>query len=119
MTLTEFLLARIAEDDVAADYGAHAFDCNTFEVKRMPTIPGASYSLECTCGETRRRLAECEAKRGIVELHDGTHECSVYDHTGAVDNCAWVVDGDCSTLALLAEPYADHPDYQQEWKVAE
>jgi len=46
MTLTEFLLARIAEDE--AD------------------VPTLGYTMHLT---PERRLAECEAKRRIVELH--------------------------------------------------
>ena len=59
-------------------------------------------------------LRDLKAKRLIVELHTGDHECSTYDHNGEIDNCTWVL-GDCSTLQLLAIPFADHPDYRQEW----
>lgn len=64
-----------------------------------------------------RVLAECDAKRNIVELHTGSHECSGYnDTTGDFDNCLWVLDGDsCTTLRLLATPCSYHPDYRQEW----
>ena len=52
-----------------------------------------------------RVLAECEAKRRIIELCGG-----------------WVPDRDVSPLAadyilgLLAVPYAGHPDYDEEWR---
>lgn len=62
-----------------------------------------------------RILAGCKAKRGIIKLHARDHECSTYDHHGEVDSCTWVIDV-CSTLQLLALPYADHPDYRQEWR---
>jgi hypothetical protein len=101
MTLADFLLARIAEDEGWAG-GIHEEDCDP---------PG------CTCGDPARVLAECEAKRRIVELHDRGHECSQYDHHGEVDSCTYAHDfDDCSTLRLLALPYASHPDYQTEWK---
>lgn len=78
-----------------------------------PTLPGRTSSGF----DPARVLAECEAKRRIVALHDGAHECSVYVR-GEVDNCAWVERGDsCSTLRLLALPYADHPDYDPSWAV--
>ena len=63
-----------------------------------------------------RVLAECDAKRRIVELHTGEHECSVYDHDGEIDHCQYVL-GDCSTLRLLALPYADRDGYREEWRL--
>jgi Family of unknown function (DUF6221) len=46
-----------------------------------------------------RVLAECDAKRRIVELYGGWAD-AVEEHV----------------LELLALPYADHPDYQESWK---
>ncbi|MCX4543759.1 DUF6221 family protein [Streptomyces sp. NBC_01565] len=66
-----------------------------------------------------RVLAEVDAKRRIVALHsDSTgHSCSITDKTGYELNYADVAgDEACTTLRLLALPYADHPDYRQEWK---
>lgn len=55
MTLTEFLLARIAEDEGRL---VHDFDCDRFQVYDYGTRQG-----DCDCLATRRLLAECEAKR--------------------------------------------------------
>lgn len=63
-----------------------------------------------------RVLAEVAAKRAILELHEGSHECSVYDHNGEIDNCTWVIDGGCSTVLLLAQPYAGHPHFHPSWQ---
>lgn len=53
-----------------------------------------------------RVLAMVAAHREILELHDGSHECSVFDHNGDVDSCAWVPKGGvCSTLRALAKGY--------------
>lgn len=69
-------------------------------------------------GVTERDLIEVQALRRIVDLHEGGHECSVYDHNGDVDNCRWCVDSsDCSTLRLLASIHSDHPDYDPAWRV--
>ena len=99
MDLAEFLLARIAEDEFAAqdslergfggwewlaDLGVN-FEARTHIVRWHPA----------------RVLAECDAKRRIVqclamyEPHIDTNQDEI--------------------LQLLALPYADHPDYQQEW----
>lgn len=52
----------------------------------------------------------------VAELHEGAHECSIYDHNGEIDNCRYVHDSsECTTLRLLALPWRDHPDWRQEW----
>lgn len=58
-------------------------------------------------GTHQRALAEIEAKRQILELHD--HD--------TVDFCTWELKGGlCSTLRLLALPYADRSGYRDEWR---
>jgi hypothetical protein len=113
--LAEFLLARIAEDEAVARAAAKDFLQDS----------GNSDWDGCTDAEwawvTRwapaRVLAECEAKRQIVALHEDSHECSTYDHNGEIENCTWVLDGEnCTTLRLLALPYVDHPDFRAEWR---
>lgn len=134
MTLTEFLLARIAEDHADATRpGNHWTQC---------PLPNGG---ECSCTgplfvRNARALAECEAKRRIVEDHAPTSSTyfmeagtgTAYDRPSvpACRQCtrareslrvtsSWDA-GDrvvapCDTLRILALPYADHLDYQQEW----
>jgi hypothetical protein len=83
MTLTEFLLARIAEDEA--------------EMQRADFV-----------WDYQRLLAECEAKRRIVK----TRPFKLL--AGAEERQADRLRD--QVLRLLALPYADHPDYQQEWK---
>jgi len=92
--LTDFLLARIADDKRDAE-----------GLEDDGTYGTWSHWV----------LAECEAKRQIVALHtsDGGHECPAgFDSPGDsfVDYTR-----DCHTLRLLAIPDAGHPDYRQEW----
>lgn len=95
LSLTDFLLARIAEDEELA---REAVD---------PHLSGGGYGLVLGT----RVLAECAAKRRIVELHGGEHVCWQPDYPVDGDfgetNC-W---GDCATMRYLAAVYADHPDY--------
>lgn len=70
-----------------------------------------------------RVLDGCEARRRLVEVHEligGTdtwdapvHGCGVC--IGAGTDGEYLIAGPCSTLRLLAQPYADHPAYRQEW----
>jgi hypothetical protein len=109
MTLTEFLLARIDEDKFVA---AHE------EVrKRLPF----AYPLPPIRWEPARVLADCAAKRAILAEHEpyDTEDGGV----GIVcSSCAggggFNTDWPCRTVLVVAAVYADHPDYQPEWKSA-
>ena len=107
MTLTEFLLARIAEDEAAA--------------RSLGDEPGRRWlhSLRGVTDQDARRfgaranptrvLAECEAKRRIVERAEIAHERA---KVGPSDgDSAWFL-----AVRYLALPYADHPDFREEWR---
>ena len=121
MTLTEFLLARIGEDEETAEWAAegtgdHEPGCCTY-CDAARTIPNPA-----------RVLAECEAKRLIVAEHQTSTEWD--DGINACTTCQWDIDCDapkhdhqrgsgrfpCPTLRFLALPYADHPDYDEAWR---
>jgi len=120
MTLTEFLLARIAEDEAVARAAAtrpivttHLASNIRREVKPDSIVviwridedaQGGSPSDRGTFREGQahferfdpaRVLAECDAKRRIVELISSPGP---------------------QALRLLALPYATHEDYLPEWK---
>jgi hypothetical protein len=138
VTLTEFLLARIAEDEDDAR-AAVDDDPNWLHLGDGRIIQGdAGFSVSSgwlelphryeagdhiTRHDPARVLAECEAKRRIVEL--------AFSHAAKIDGewgCCHSVQGirgglcdeqrpdDLALLRALALPYADHPDYQPEWK---
>lgn len=91
MTLTEFLLARIAEDEESAST-VHVFDCV------LDHIDGRD---GCSCVIPARVLAECEAKRRILEeLETAKVRERVALHR---------------VMRHLAAVYADHPDYDEAW----
>jgi len=117
MTLTEFLLARIAEDEEVAQSATPG---------RWEQDSGWSITApppEDWCGpnvvvETKQRndaefiarhdparvLAECEAKREIVMC---AQSAAIWgDDAGALEHC-------CQALASV---YSDHSDYLPEWK---
>ncbi len=89
LTLADFLLARIAADERAARALA--------EHDRRPVL-----SLAMTVNHPERILAECEAKRRIVE--------QVSDVKWAGYAVRDVI------LGYLALPYTDHPDYRDDWR---
>lgn len=115
--LADFLLARIAEDEAEARRGAGWSDRTT---------------------RWGRVLADCEAKRRIVEAEAGRRV--LRDEVGDVAVHTWSdkgsfvsVNGEqmttaefdavftepappSGTLRLIALPYADHPDYREQWR---
>lgn len=99
MTIVEFLLARIAEDEAfARSKGNHWSAC------RLP-VGG-----ECSCtgsllSRNRRALAECEAKRRVVE--EIVHSVDV---SGAISPTSGL-----ALLQALALPHAHHSDYDRGW----
>lgn len=71
-----------------------------------------------------RALADVEAKRQIAEIHQvvgGFTDEDMTDLGPGCSECGYSAaysdrGGWCETLRLLAEPYASHPDYREEWK---
>lgn len=105
VTLTEFLLARIAEDQATAA-----------EVKLAGALhPGYSWRTITWFHQANRDhgmrwdpdrvLVECEAKRQIIAAVQESWDWDL------VKDGAWE-----DVLRPLAMPYADHPDYLEGWR---
>lgn len=109
MTLTEFLLARIADDEAEAADMLASWDGDLGDPDATPFVQWGN-----------RVLAECEAKRRIVEWCGFITTCAT--HRAPVISCreceaAEMASGyDERVLEFLALPYADHPDYRPEWR---
>jgi len=139
--LTEFLKARLDEDEQAARKAAEICGCH-------PIAPAWSFHDERTDGriliadnphpETRHKLgrrwngtyqelfaaehiarwdparvlAEVEAKRRIIREYEAA--AAYYDQHP--DAPAGEAHGLYTTLKALALPYADHPDYHKDWR---
>lgn len=120
MTLTEFLLARIAEVEA--------------EARRVLDRSGP---WDASPISPERVLAECEAKRRIVAIHAPRRVAAVAAasgenltreemlarfHARQGTECPVCFTGrrqspHCDTLGTLALPYSDHPDYRaEEWR---
>ncbi len=143
MTLTEFLLARIAEDEALArdatrgpwelvdrghsikivgdepPYNSLAkWDQNDLP-RGLHWLSDAPDLVHIVRHDPARVLAECDAKRRIVEhLAETAAKCPPDDwpDEGGME-LAPLADQSRYLLRLLALPYADHPDYQPEWRV--
>jgi hypothetical protein len=104
MKITEFLLARIAEDEALA---RTEIDDESAGWVAPRLRQGSDAALrEVVVVETARRLAECEARRRIVaEVMAGSSPLLQGFGLGLEH-----------ALKHLAVPYADHPDYDESWR---
>lgn len=139
MTITEFLLARIAEDEAVAqqvvDDINQQVSAGKFRAGHEPDTGDMDlsvtevYSVPTIAVGDGRLLAECVAKRALLEGHSHVHECMAMTGSGArstFDGRPWELwelehSGDagrpCYVLRCLAGVYVDHQDYQEEWAV--
>lgn len=128
--VTEFLLARIAEDEEAMRRiaGRRWYACDDGHVQEPEVDPLVEevedrlpnhHNSWALVLDPARVLAECDAKRGIVELHKEVLVERPDDDVGIPYDALCEVENDdfpCATLRLLALPYADHEDYREEWR---
>lgn len=138
-SLTEFLLARIAEDeawasmDIRRDHERAAVEAWSMGASSLIVTNGP--------GSPRRVLAECEAKRWVVELHRDwpvlvttppkLETSDGFDPTTMTMRMAQQIEwqtqeeyrakfGDepptAPMVRAMALVYADHPDFRDEWR---
>lgn len=111
--LTEFLLARIAEDESAAMYALSRDDGGALDYGGQWF--GAVKHAERW--EPTRALAECKAKQEVVDAAWSDHlriegewgMCYGQDALEAANDYP-------DAIVALAAVYADHPDYREEWR---
>lgn len=115
-TLVEFLLARIAEDEGRARSALGLLGIET-EWHRVEWLRDRgltrSDAQHMVRHSPRRVLAECEAKRRIVDYRQ--HAARDSAATGMPIFEAQLSAYDAA-LRALALPYADHPDYDEAWR---
>jgi hypothetical protein len=112
MSLTEFLLARISEDEQVVQHAldeAHreGEDSTGHELVHHPSAVGDAV----VAVSPDRAMQECAAKRRIIQLMGGLAA------PGPNGNGSGRSPAD-DVLTALALPYADHEDFQQEWAAA-
>ena len=113
--LADFLLARIAEDAVVL----RRFEPDLLGREPAP-LSDRGYWLTTSDGKSElptiavhpfRLLAECQAKRDIVRAYQRAEQLADRFSTRHDQGLAAFT----AVLAHLALPYADHPDYRDEW----
>ena len=125
-TITEFLMARIDEDEKAAreategpwertidehgpdetDVGVWSDTANRYPVETLVVgnLNHMADAAHIARHHPARVLSECRAKRSLVDSHSGCDDVSYGDAST------------CPVVRALASVYADHPDFRQEWR---
>lgn len=130
--LIEFLLARIEEDEAVALEAKHyastrhqgpdldrAINEPFFESDSSFVSVGADRVLrEC---EAKRRIAEAfEEERGRRDIYNRDYDGGEFDFNENDLRARLASNAECRGLEIallaLALPYADHPDYRDEWR---
>lgn len=105
--MIEFLLARIADDEARAK----AVDAEDwYGVDAWGDGPTEFYFDDGAPGTPARVLAECEAKRQIVEMWLTRNEQSEHPTIAAHAT------GLGLAIRVITGVYADHPDYDEAWR---
>jgi len=112
MTLTEFLEARIAERESAARDMKHQAAMGR---PLLQLLGGGTGIREIV--DPDRVLADCKAKRRIVEqAAEWAALCPPDDWPEGGMEGAPLSDAGRWILRQMSLPYADHPDYRDEWR---
>lgn len=132
MELVAFLRARLDEDQQAAQEAAEQVGDGQWEQRNVRIVTTADRDrdvaedviYECIEHIARhdpaRVLAEVNAKRRIIDLHEPDEFERDRCKSCRRDESGWEgsvpAEWPCATLRLLALPYADHADYREEWR---
>lgn len=125
ITLTDFLLARIAEDKAVARAALdlnRRFDGDGGWTPAGLEDPWPEEVAHITRHDPARVLAECKAKRRIVEQAeeasaDRAQVIGEFCVGKAESDAAHATDPGDLILKAVASVYADHPDFDPAWRV--
>jgi len=106
--LIAFLRARLDED--AAEITQQPDEDRSTEWDLIATDEIYSCFKYLRLGK-KRALAELDHKRQILTDHEGVHRCDWGDQMGA-EYLGW-----CTPARRLAAIYANHPDYDKDWRL--
>ena len=121
MTIVEFLNARLDEQERLAReaLGYETSDHDGPFLRHAVDYLGPELADHIAAHDPATVLARVAAWRAVIHQHgigDGAHECpdGFMDSAETEPHTGWELV--CMTQRHLASVYAEHPDYQQEWK---
>lgn len=103
-TIAEFLLTRVAADEaVARAVAGRGVHDDRPEVKEWIGL-----------ANPQRMLDWSRLRRELVALHSPRDPAAEDPATATCAECGHAMP--CRTMMLLANLYADHPDFQEQWR---
>jgi hypothetical protein len=116
VNLVDFLLARIAEDEELA---RSVQQRHAFLEPYAPAVPGRGLEWDdhMVYAPPLRVLAECDAKRAIINTLDGVTAAAA-DTPGVIESAVYrgMARAMEEAVRMVAAVYGDHPDYREEWR---
>lgn len=120
--LLDFLRARVTEDIAAVN------ELVTYDDADMRPVDDVHMRVRRWTYTTDRLVADLEAKRALIELHEVHKEvpapgrapwfwCRACDEDRDYGYISDLQEG-CETVRILAATYAHHPDYDPAWSPA-
>lgn len=108
--IVRFLHERITEDEEIATAAAEVGTARGYIIDQGGDGNGLTYDDSgILLVDPARVLAECTAKRKIIEAHDSGGAWCDHCSGGGVN------DGGCPTILAILSIYADHPDFDPAW----
>lgn len=132
-SLPDFLLARIADEQAEAEAAIVVLKAANESVEWWVDGPGEKsgkfwiydtgekFTHEAIAAHIARHdparvLADCAARRAIVEFAvDNTGAAKAQRATGVGDYFIAAAETASTILRVMAQPYADHPEFDQAW----
>lgn len=112
MTLTEFLLARIAEDEERVREGTALVNQVRASLNRVRQSVWSQDELPTPLASDRRQMRECEFKRALVEWDRVFMEHAPDDVATSTPS---LLEYFSLPLRNLAVVYSDHEDFDWAW----
>lgn len=128
MTIVEFIEQRLTEDEQAAreamddghNWLVEEETIDLYPDDREPydgfmSFPRKAHAHHAALHDPARVLRQCAATRTLLEFWSKAYQNPQDAHLFAGPDWDLVRGNARWTLRKLAAPYADHPDYREEW----
>ncbi|WP_406420887.1 DUF6221 family protein [Streptomyces sp. NBC_00842] len=110
--LVQFLRDRLDED--ARDAEAAGDSWYGYEPEQQIAFVSVADARHIARHDPARVLREVEAKRQLLRIHRRYVDEPDQACLGCAGGIVW--ETSCPVVRLLALPYADHPDYREDWR---
>lgn len=108
-----FLRARVADDEAIARIHLAMSEPGIDEAPGLCRVSSDHYEAPALEIDAERVLAECAAKRRVIEEHAPRRSGASW----ICGCCGEEREAPCDTMRALAAIYAGHPHFREEWRL--